>query len=50
METIKNAGEIYADIVEDGREELGRASAGLAFSAFSAGLKTSPSGRSPWRS
>jgi len=38
---MKNAGEIYQDIVEGGREELERASAGLAFSAFSAGLNIS---------
>ena len=41
MAATKKAGEIYKDVVEDGREELERASTGLAFSAFSAGLNIS---------
>jgi hypothetical protein len=41
MAATKKAGEIYKDVVEDGREELERASMGLAFSVFSAGLNIS---------
>src|SRR5919199_567930 len=41
MAAMKKAGEIYKEVVEDGREELERASIGLAFSAFSAGLNIS---------
>jgi formate/nitrite transporter FocA (FNT family) len=41
MAAMKKAGEIYQEVVEDGREELERASIGLAFSAFSAGLNIS---------
>ena len=38
MSASKTAGEILEAVVEDGREELGRASAGLALSGFAAGL------------
>jgi formate/nitrite transporter FocA (FNT family) len=38
MAATKKTGEIYKDVVEDGREELKRASMGLAFSALSTGL------------
>ena len=41
MAATKNAGEIYEEVLNDGREELERASTGLAFSAFSAGLNIS---------
>ena len=41
MGASKTAGEILEAVVEDGREELGRASAGLAFSGFAAGLNIS---------
>ena len=37
----KSAGEILEVVVEDGREELDRASLGLAFSGFAAGLNIS---------
>jgi formate/nitrite transporter FocA (FNT family) len=37
----KSAGEILEAVVEDGREELGRASAGLALSGLAAGLNIS---------
>ena len=37
----KSAGEILEAVVEDGREELDRASVGLAFSGFAAGLNIS---------
>ena len=37
----KSAGEILEAVVEDGREELDRASLGLAFSGFAAGLNIS---------
>src|SRR5215210_2519580 len=35
------AGEILEETIEDGREELGRGSAGLALSGFGAGLNVS---------
>jgi formate/nitrite transporter FocA (FNT family) len=41
MAAQKSAGEILEAVVEDGREELGRASTGLAFSGFAAGLNIS---------
>ena len=41
MSPLKTAGEILETVVEDGREELGRASAGLAFSGLAAGLNIS---------
>ena len=41
MGASKSAGEILEAVVEDGREELGRASAGLALSGFAAGLNIS---------
>jgi formate/nitrite transporter FocA (FNT family) len=41
MAASKNAGEILKAVVEDGREELDRASLGLAFSGFAAGLNIS---------
>lgn len=41
MADSKSAGEILETIVEDGREELERASLGLAFSGFAAGLNVS---------
>jgi formate/nitrite transporter FocA (FNT family) len=41
MPATKKPGEIFKDVVEDGQEELERASTGLAFSAFSAGLNIS---------
>lgn len=41
MAPTKSAGEILEAIVEDGREELGRASAGLALSGLAAGLNIS---------
>ena len=41
MGASKTAEEILETIVEDGREELGRASAGLALSGFAAGLNIS---------
>ncbi len=41
MGASKTAGEILEAVVEDGREELGRASAGLAFSGLAAGLNIS---------
>jgi formate/nitrite transporter FocA (FNT family) len=37
----KSAGEILETVITEGREELGRASTGLAFSAFGAGLNLS---------
>jgi formate/nitrite transporter FocA (FNT family) len=39
--TTRSAGEILENVVAEGREELGRASTGLAFSAFGAGLNIS---------
>src|ERR671932_686432 len=39
--TTRSAGEILENVVAEGREELGRASMGLAFSAFGAGLNIS---------
>lgn len=41
MADSKTAGEILESVVEDGRKELDRASAGLAFSGFAAGLNIS---------
>ena len=41
MADAKNAGEILEAVVEDGREELGRASVGLAVSGVAAGLNIS---------
>lgn len=41
MATSKTAGEILEAVVEDGREELGRASTGLAFSGVASGLSIS---------
>lgn len=41
MAPTKSAGEILEAVVEDGREELGRASAGLALSGLAAGLNIS---------
>lgn len=41
MAASKSAGEILEAVVEEGREELDRASAGLAFSGFAAGLNIS---------
>lgn len=41
MADSKSAGEILETIIEDGREELERASLGLAFSGFAAGLNIS---------
>ena len=41
MADSKNAGEILEAVVEDGREELDRASLGLAVSGFAAGLNIS---------
>ncbi len=41
MGATKTAGEILEAVVEDGREELGRASSGLGFSALGAGLNIS---------
>ncbi|MGF1473818.1 MAG: formate/nitrite transporter family protein [Rubrobacteraceae bacterium] len=41
MAESKTAGEILEAVVEDGRKELDRASAGLAFSGFAAGLNIS---------
>jgi formate/nitrite transporter FocA (FNT family) len=41
MADSKNAGEILEAVVEDGREELDRASLGLIFSGFAAGLNIS---------
>ncbi|MGI8649435.1 MAG: formate/nitrite transporter family protein [Rubrobacter sp.] len=41
MAESKNAGEILEAVVEDGREELDRASLGLAFSGLAAGLNIS---------
>lgn len=41
MGASKTAGEILEAVIEDGREELGRASAGLAFSGLAAGLNIS---------
>ena len=41
MADSKTAGEILEAVVEDGRKELDRASAGLAFSGFAAGLNIS---------
>lgn len=41
MADSKTAGEILETVVEDGRKELDRASAGLAFSGFAAGLNIS---------
>jgi formate/nitrite transporter FocA (FNT family) len=41
MAESRNAGEILEVVVEDGREELDRASLGLAFSGFAAGLNIS---------
>jgi formate/nitrite transporter FocA (FNT family) len=39
--TTRSAGEILENVIGEGREELGRASMGLAFSAFGAGLNIS---------
>ena len=41
MATSRTAGEILEAVVEDGQQELERASAGLAFSGFAAGLNIS---------
>ena len=41
MADSKNAGEILEAVVENGREELDRASLGLTFSGFAAGLNIS---------
>jgi len=41
MADSKSAGEILEAVVKDGREELDRASLGLAFSGFAAGLNIS---------
>ena len=41
MAASKTAGEILEAVVEDGQQELERASAGLAFSGFAAGLNIS---------
>src|ERR671916_1771672 len=41
MADSKNAGEILQAVVKDGREELDRASLGLTFSGFAAGLNIS---------
>lgn len=41
MGDLKNAGEILETIVDDGNEELGRASAGLGLSGLAAGLNIS---------
>jgi formate/nitrite transporter FocA (FNT family) len=41
LATSKTAGEILEAVVEDGQQELERASAGLAFSGFAAGLNIS---------
>lgn len=41
MAASKSAGEILEGVVEDGRKELDRASAGLAFSGYAAGLNIS---------
>src|SRR5918997_1468978 len=41
MADSKNAGEILQAVVKDGREELNRASLGLTFSGFAAGLNIS---------
>lgn len=41
MAASKTAGEILESVVEDGQKELERASAGLAFSGFAAGLNIS---------
>jgi len=41
MSALRNAGEILQVVVEDGRRELGRASAGLLLSGFGAGLNIS---------
>ncbi len=41
MAATKSAGEILETVITEGREELGRASTGLAFSAFGAGLNLS---------
>lgn len=41
MADSKTAGEILETVVEDGRKELERANAGLAFSGFAAGLNIS---------
>ena len=41
MGDLKNAGEILETVVDDGNEELGRASAGLALSGLAAGLNIS---------
>ncbi len=41
MADSKNAGEILQAVVQDGREELDRASLGLTFSGFAAGLNIS---------
>lgn len=41
MAAQKSAGEILEAVVEDGQEELGRASTGLAFSGLAAGLNIS---------
>lgn len=41
MAVSKSAGEILETVVEDGRKELDRANAGLAFSGFAAGLNIS---------
>ncbi len=41
MADVKNAGQILEAVVENGREELDRASLGLTFSGFAAGLNIS---------
>ena len=41
MGELKNAGEILETVVDDGNEELNRASAGLALSGLAAGLNIS---------
>jgi formate-nitrite transporter family protein len=41
MAESKDAGEILKSVVEDGHDELGRASVGLAFSGFAGGLNIS---------
>ena len=40
-EESRNAGEILEAVVENGRDELSRASLGLTFSGFAAGLNIS---------
>jgi formate-nitrite transporter family protein len=41
MAESKDAGEILKSVIEDGHDELGRASVGLAFSGFAGGLNIS---------